>query len=85
MEHAYGCFVSGTTAEMIEGRQKRFLKTKEPTMTTTSYRAVQASNPGRLEVVEREGLLMLAWARGRAVRCGGSPHASGGHKRALVD
>src|SRR6201993_3738078 len=30
------------------------LKTKEPTMTTTSYRAVQASKPGRLEVVERE-------------------------------
>src|SRR6516165_982030 len=34
--------------------QKRFLKTKKPTMTTTSYRAVQASKPGRLEVVERE-------------------------------
>src|ERR1700756_2696850 len=34
--------------------QKRILKTKEPTMSTTSYRAVQASKPGRLEVVERE-------------------------------
>src|SRR5262249_37659694 len=34
--------------------QKRILKTKEPTMTTTSYRAVQASKPGRLEVAERE-------------------------------
>jgi hypothetical protein len=34
--------------------QKRILKTKEPSMTTTSYRAVQASKPGRLEVVERE-------------------------------
>src|SRR5215470_19244005 len=35
-------------------RNACFLKTKEPTMTTTSYRAVQASKPGRLEVVERE-------------------------------
>src|SRR3974377_1986506 len=26
----------------------------EPTMTTTTYRAVQVSKPGRLEVVERE-------------------------------
>jgi hypothetical protein len=38
---------------MREG-QKRILKTKEPTMTTTSNRAVQASKPGRLEMVERE-------------------------------
>jgi propanol-preferring alcohol dehydrogenase len=34
--------------------QKPILKTKEPMMTTTSYRAVQASKPGRLELVERE-------------------------------
>jgi propanol-preferring alcohol dehydrogenase len=34
--------------------EKRILRTKELTMTTTSYRAVQASKPGRLEVVERE-------------------------------
>src|SRR5262245_56977612 len=34
--------------------QERIQKPKEPTMTTTSYRAVQTSKPGRLEVVERE-------------------------------
>src|SRR5262245_42551056 len=33
--------------------QKRILKPKEPTMART-YRAVQVSKPGRLEVVERE-------------------------------
>src|SRR5262245_17454247 len=32
---------------------RRVLKTKEPTMAET-YRAVQASKPGRLEVVQRE-------------------------------
>jgi propanol-preferring alcohol dehydrogenase len=30
------------------------LKKKEPKMTTTTYRAVQVSKPGRLDVVERE-------------------------------
>jgi propanol-preferring alcohol dehydrogenase len=28
--------------------------TKQQTMTTTTYRAVQVSEPGRLDVVERE-------------------------------
>ena len=35
-------------------RRKSILKTKEPTMTTTTYRVVQVSKHGRLEVVERE-------------------------------
>jgi RNA polymerase sigma-70 factor (ECF subfamily) len=41
-------------ASQPHGGQKRILDTKEPTVTTT-YRAVLVSQPGRLEVVEREG------------------------------
>src|SRR6266446_1759657 len=35
-------------------RPRLVLETKEPTMSTTTYRAVQVSRPGRMEVVERE-------------------------------
>src|SRR5215475_5853681 len=41
-------------AGVARGERNRCLRTRESTMATTSYRAVQVSKPGRLEVVERE-------------------------------